>query len=151
MRLAGVVLVAFATVPPAGAAAVAPELLAAAQRLAPTTQLDPVLRAAACVFADSARHLDPLPAALAWTRPEAITVFAGLDGQPKTARAVLMRPSREMMARLALRELVASGGAVLFDHTLAPLPRDAPRPTFLALLVPVGTEPPTLCSPRNTQ
>ena len=53
--------------------AVPPELLAAAQRLPPTALLDPVLRGAGCAFTDGVTHLGPLPAALAWTRPFAVS------------------------------------------------------------------------------
>jgi len=147
MRLVGMAAAFCALALPAGAQT-PPELVAAAQQMPAATQFDPVLRGAPCVFADGARHLDPLPAAQAWTRPEAIIVFAGLTGQPEGSRAALMRPTREMMARVGTRELVASGIALIFDYTLTPLPPDAPRPSFLAILVPSGTTPPPGCALR---
>lgn len=148
MRRAGVALALCALVLPAGAE-VPPELLVAAQRMPAASQLDPVTRSAPCLFAEGVRHLDPLPAAQPWTRPEAIVVFHGLPGQPEGGRAALMRPTREMMARLATRSLLASGNAMLFDDTLAPLPPDAPTPAFLAVVTPAGTAPPIACMLRT--
>jgi hypothetical protein len=53
-----------------------------------------------------------------------------------------------MLARVAMRELTASGPARLFDVTLEPLPNTAPFPAFVAILVPAGTEAPASCTLR---
>lgn len=148
MRLAGATWALGVLVAPAFAD-VPPELLAAAQRLPAAAQLDPILRGAPCAYAEGVRHLGPLPAALAWTRPDAIVVFAGLPGQAEGTRAVLLRPPREMMVRLATQRALAERDVLRLDHGLARLPADAPVVAFVALLMPAGTEPPADCTLRT--
>lgn len=147
MRIAGMAAV-FCTLALPATAEVPPELLAAALRMPAATQLDPVQRAAACVFAEGVANLDPLPATQTWTRPEAIVVLHGLPGLDDGSRAALMRPTREMLARVATRALIASG-ARLFDHALNALPPDAPVAAYLAILSPAGTEAPASCMLRT--
>ena len=111
------------------------EVLDAVQRLPPTAALEAPLRSAPCAFSTVARHLDPLPSSLAWARPAARVVFAGLPGLAPGDRAVLLRPTRELMARAATRARIAQGDVSLHDPDLTPLPADAPAPAFLALHV----------------
>lgn len=128
------------------AAADAPrEVLDAVQRLPPTAALEAPLRAAACAFATDARHLERLPSNLPWARTDAVVLFTGLPGLAPGQRAAILRPTRELMARAATRERIAAGGISLHGPDLAPLPRDAPAPAFLALHVPPPDAPPEGC------
>lgn len=130
----------------ASAAANAPrEVLDAVQRLPPAASLDPALRAAPCAFSPVARHLDPLPANIAWAQPRATVLFADLPGLPAGRRAAVIRPTRELMARAATREAIARGGITLHGIDLAPLPADAPAPAFLAIHVSPPAAPPEGC------
>lgn len=119
--------------------------LDAAQRLPPTRALEAPLRAAPCAFAPVARHLDPLPSNLPWARPDAAVFFAELPGLASGSRAVVLRPTRELLARAATRARIAQGDITLHGLDLAPLPTDAPAPAFLAIHVPPPAAPPEGC------
>ncbi len=121
------------------------EVVDAVQRLAPTAALEATLRAASCAFAPEARHLGPLPSNLAWARPNAVVLLAGLPGLPDAARAAVIRPTRELLARAATRGRIAEGGIALHGIDLAPLPADAATPAFLAIIVPPPAAPPEGC------
>lgn len=127
------------------AADVPREVLDTVQRLPPTTALEAPLRAAACAFAPAARHLGPLPSNLAWARPNAAALLAGLPGLPEAARAAVIRPTRELLARAATRERIAEGGITLHGIDLSPLPANAAAPAFLAIIVPPPAAPPEGC------
>jgi hypothetical protein len=127
------------------AAATAPEVLAAAQRLPPSGALEAIDAAAVCAFAPHARHLRPLPARLAWSRPAAVVIFAGLDGVPEGVRAVLIRPTRELLARHAVRERIKARRVSLYDHGLNTLPETAQEIAFMALHVAPPETPPEGC------
>jgi hypothetical protein len=133
-----------AAVLPAAAQAPA-ELRDAAQRLTATAALEAVLRAAPCAFAPGARHLDRLASNLPWAQPAAIVAFDGLPGLPQRHRAVVLRPTRELLARAATRDVIAQGSVSLHATDLSPLPADAPAPAFLALIVPPPAAPPEGC------
>jgi hypothetical protein len=120
-------------------------VLAAAQRLAPSGALEAIDAAAECAFAANARHLGPLSARLVWSRPAALVIFAGLDGVPEGDRAVLIRPTRELLARHAVREKIAAGRVSLHDHELNTLPDTAQEIAFLALHVAAPASPPEGC------
>ena len=93
------------------------------------------------------RHLDRLPSAQQWTRPNALVVFDGLPEQPPGTRAVLMRPTREMLARNIVAAAIAEGSAWLLDRGLAPLgPRPAETAAYLALIVRPPEEPGAMAS-----
>jgi hypothetical protein len=115
------------------AVATAPELLAAAQRLGATAALEAIEAAAPCAFAPTARHLGPLPARLLWSRPAALVIFDGLDGQAADHRAILLRPTRELLARQATRSRIVAGDITLHDIALNALPATAPEAAFMAL------------------
>ncbi|WP_244458576.1 hypothetical protein [Roseomonas fluvialis] len=117
----------------------------AVQRLSATAALEALLRAAPCAFAPFTRHLDRLPSNLPWAQPVAIVLFDGLPGLPTGHRAVVLRPTRELMARAATRQVIAQGGVSLHAVDLSPLPADAPTPSFLALLVTPPATPPEGC------
>jgi hypothetical protein len=117
----------------------------AAQRLPATPALEAPLRSALCAFADSTRHLDRLPSSLPWAQPAAVVLFDGLPGLPAGHRAVVLRPTRELLARAATREVIAQGGVSLHAIDLSPLPTDAPAPSFLALHVAPPATPPEGC------
>jgi hypothetical protein len=128
------------------AAAQAPaEVRDAVQRLTATAALEAPLRAAPCAFAPFTRHLDRLASNLAWAQPAAIVLFDGLPGLPPEHRAVVLRPTRELLARAATREVIAQGGVSLHATDLSLLPADAPMPAFLALLVPPPAASPEGC------
>ncbi len=127
------------------AAQVPREVLDAVQRLPPTRALEAVQRASPCAFAPVARHLDALPSTITWASPDAVVVFDGLPGLPATNRAVVLRPTRELLARAATRDLVAQGGVSLHAHDLALLPATAPTPSFLAFHVAPPATPPEGC------
>ena len=127
------------------AAATAPELLAAAQRLPPSGALEAIDAAAECAFAPNARHLGPLPARLIWSRPAAVVFFSGLDGVPEGDRAVLLRPTRELLARHAVRERIQAGRVSLHDHDLNTLPETAQEIAFMALHIARPETPPEGC------
>lgn len=130
----------------APAAAEAPrEVLDAVQRLPASAALEAPLRAAPCAFAAGARHLDPLPANTPWARTRAVVLFSGLPGLEPGARAAVLRPTRELLARAATRDRIAEGGISLHAIDLAPLPADAPAPAFLAIHVPPPVAPPEGC------
>jgi hypothetical protein len=149
MRRVAVLAVCAIALPAAAvlpAAAQAPaELRDAAQRLPATAALEAPLRAAACAFAPATRHLDRLPSNLAWAQPAAIVAFEGLPGLPPGHRAVVLRPTRELLARAATREVIARGSVSLHAVDLSPLPADAPTPAFLALIVAPPSSPPEGC------
>lgn len=132
--------------PAAATTAQAPaELRDAAQRLTATPALEAVLRAAPCAFAPGTRHLDRLPSNLPWAQPAALVAFDGLPGLPPSHRAVVLRPTREVLARAATREVIAQGGVSLHAPDLSALPADAPTPAFLALIVAPPATPPEGC------
>jgi hypothetical protein len=120
-------------------------VLAAAQRLAPSGALEAIDAAAECAFAPNAQHLGPLPAKLMWSRPAALVVFSGLDGLAEAERAVLIRPTRELVARHAVREKIAAGRVSLHDHELNILPDTAQEIAFLALHIAAPASPPEGC------
>jgi hypothetical protein len=117
----------------------------AAQRLPATPALEAPLRSAPCAFADGTRHLDRLPSTLPWAQPAAVVLFDGLPGLPDRHRAVVLRPTRELLARAATRDVIAQGGVSLHAIDLSPLPADAPAPSFLALHVAPPATPPEGC------
>jgi hypothetical protein len=119
--------------------------LAAAQRLPPSGALEAIDAAADCAFAPNARHLGPLPARLAWSRPAAVVIFSGLDGVPSGNRAVLLRPTRELLARHAVRERIQEGRVSLHDHELNTLPETAQEIAFMALHIARPESPPEGC------
>ncbi|MEO3472158.1 hypothetical protein AAFN86_09850 [Roseomonas sp. CAU 1739] len=133
------------TVRPSAAGNVPPVVLDAVQRMPPTAALEAPLRDAACVFAPVARHLDRLPAATPWVRPDAVVVFGGLPGLAPGSRAAVLRPTRELLARAATRDRIAEGGITLHDIDLDLLPADAPTPAFLAIHVAPPAQPPEGC------
>ena len=120
-------------------------MLAAVQRLPPSGALEAIDAAAACAFAPNARHLGPLPARLAWSRPAAVVIFGGLDGVPGGYRAVLIRPTRELLARHAVRERIQAGLVSLHDHALNTLPETAQEIAFMALHIAPPETPPDGC------
>ncbi|WP_137125442.1 hypothetical protein [Roseomonas sp. HF4] len=62
-------------------------------------------------------------------------LFSELPGLAPGSRAVVLRPTRELLARAATRARIAEGDITLHDLDLAPLPADAPAPAFLAIHV----------------
>jgi len=72
-------------------------------------------------------------------------IFAGLDGVPEADRAVLIRPTRELLARHAVRERIQAGRVSLHDHGLNTLLETAQEIAFLALHVAPPDEPPEGC------
>lgn len=140
-----VLALAFCAVAIPAAADVPREVLDAVQRLPPTAALEAPLRSAPCAFAPFARHLDRLPGNVAWARPEAVVILAGLPGLNPRERAVVLRPTRELLARAATRDRIAEGGITLHGIDLAPLPADAPAPAFLAIHVAPPAAPPEGC------
>jgi hypothetical protein len=143
-------LAPFVTVTPPAAGA-PPAVLDAVQRMPATAALEAPLRAAACVFAPVARHLELLPANLPWARPGAVVLFGDLPGLAPGSRAAVLRPTRELLARAATRQRIAEGGISLHGIDLAPLPDDAPAPAFLAIHVPPPDQPPEGCVPQGPQ
>lgn len=133
-----------AAVLPAAAQAPA-EARDAVHRLTATAALEASLRAASCAFAPFTRHLDRLPSNVPWAQPVAIVMFDGLPGLPDGHRAVVLRPTRELLARAATREVIAQGSVSLHATDLSPLSADAPAPAFLALLVAQPSIPPEGC------
>ncbi|MCZ8279414.1 MAG: hypothetical protein O9313_13835 [Acetobacteraceae bacterium] len=119
--------------------------MATAQRLPPSGALEAIEAAAACAFAPNARHLGPLPARLVWSRPAAVVIFSGLDGMPEGERAVLLRPTRELLARHAVRERIQAGRVSLHDHELNTLPETAQEIAFMALHIARPETPPEGC------
>jgi hypothetical protein len=119
--------------------------LATAQRLPPSGALEAIEAAAACAFAPNARHLGPLPARLVWSRPAAVVIFSGLDGMPEGERAVLIRPTRELLARHVVRERIQAGRVSLHDHDLNTLPETAQEIAFMALHIARPETPPEGC------
>jgi hypothetical protein len=120
-------------------------VLDAAQRLPATPALEAPLRSAPCAFAHGTRHLDRLASNLAWAQPAAVVLFDGLPGLARGHRAVVLRPTRELLARAATRELIAQGSVSLHAIDLSPLPVDAPTPSFIALHVAPPATPPEGC------
>ncbi|MCZ8141736.1 MAG: hypothetical protein O9273_08700 [Acetobacteraceae bacterium] len=119
--------------------------MATAQRLPPSGALEAIEAAAACAFAPNARHLGPLPARLVWSRPAAVVIFSGLDGMPEGERAVLIRPTRELLARHVVRERIQAGRVSLHDHDLNTLPDTAQEIAFMALHIARPETPPEGC------
>ncbi|MCA3425847.1 MAG: hypothetical protein INF34_04015 [Roseomonas sp.] len=107
--------------------------------------MEAIETAAACAFAPNARHLGPLPARLVWSRPAAVVIFSGLDGMPEGERAVLLRPTRELLARHAVRERIQAGRVSLHDHELNTLPDTAQEIAFMALHIARPETPPEGC------
>lgn len=140
-----VLVLAFCAISASAAAATPREVLDAVQRLPPAAALDPALHATPCAFAPVARHLDPLPANIAWAQPRAAVLFADLPGLAAGQRAAVIRPTRELMARAATRVRIAEGGITLHAIDLAPLPADAPAPAFLAIHIAPPAAPPEGC------
>ncbi|MCE2921752.1 MAG: hypothetical protein ACK5WN_04935 [Alphaproteobacteria bacterium] len=116
-----------------------------AQRLPPSGALEAIEAAAECAFAPNARHLGPLPARLVWSRPAAVVIFSGLDGMPEGERAVLIRPTRELLARHVVRERIQAGRVSLHDHDLNTLPETAQEIAFMALHIARPETPPEGC------
>lgn len=130
----------------APAAAQAPaDVRDAVQRLTATAALEAPLRAAPCAFAPFTRHLDRLPSNVPWAQPAAVVLFDGLPGLPPGHRAVVLRPTRELLARAATRDVIAGGSVSLHAVDLVPLPADASTPSFLALHVAPPATPPEGC------
>ncbi|MBL0950581.1 MAG: hypothetical protein IBJ08_07730 [Pseudomonas sp.] len=123
----------------------------AVQHLPPSAALEAPLRAAPCAFAPTIRHLDRLPGNMAWARPEAVVILAGLPGLKTGERAVVLRPTRELLARAATRARIAEGGISLHAIDLAPLAADAPMPAFLAIHVAPPAAPPEGCVAQGTR
>ncbi|GGJ13360.1 hypothetical protein [Neoroseomonas lacus] len=140
-----VLALAFCAVGFPAASQVPPVVLDAVQRLPATRTLEAVLRDAACVFSPVARHLDRLPAATPWVRPDAVVLFGDLPSLETGRRAAVLRPTREVLARATTRQRIAEGDITLHDLDLALLPADAPIPAFLAIHVAPPTEPPDGC------
>lgn len=140
----------FVTVTPPAAGA-PPVVLDAVQRMPPTRTLEAALRDAACVFSPVARHLDRLPAATPWVRPDAVVLFGDLPGLEAGSRAAVLRPTRELLARATTRDRLAEGDITLHDLDLALLPADAPMPAFLAIHVPPPAEPPDGCVAQGSR
>ncbi|MCA3361846.1 MAG: hypothetical protein ING08_19640 [Roseomonas sp.] len=103
--------------------------------MAPSASLEAIDNAADCAFAPNARHLGPLPVRRAWSRPAVVVVFGGLAGVPEGERAILLRPTRELLARHAVRERIQAGRVSLHDHDLKTLPETAQEIAFMALHV----------------
>lgn len=131
--------------PPSVPAAV----LDAVQRMPPTAGLEAPLRAAPCVFAPEARHLERLAANMPWARPDAVVLFNDLPGLAPASRAAVLRPTRELLARAATRERIAEGGITLHGIDLSPLPADAPASAFLAIHIAPPPTPPDDCVPQG--
>jgi hypothetical protein len=74
-----------------------------------------------------------------------VVVFSGLDGLAEGERAVLLRPTRELLARHATRERIATGRVGLHDHELNALPDTAQEIAFLALHIAPPPSPPQGC------
>lgn len=142
--MCGVALAFCAIAAPAAAQAPA-AVRDAVQRLSATAALEAPLRAAPCAFAPFTRHLDRLPSNVPWAQPAAVVLFGGLPGLPPGHRAVVLRPTRELLARAATREVIARGSVSLHATDLMPLPADAPTPAFLALHVAPPATPPEGC------
>lgn len=117
----------------------------AAQRLPATPALEAPLRSAPCAFAEGTRHLDRLASNVLWAQPAAVVLFDGLPGVPPGHRAVVLRPTRELLARAATREVIAQGNVSLHAIDLSLLPVDAPTPSFIALHVAPPATPPEGC------
>jgi len=143
MRRVAVLAFCAATLP--AAAEVPRAVLEAVQRLAPSAALEAPLRAAACAFAPDVRHLGALPSNLPWARLHATVLFDGLPGLAPGERAVVLRPTRELLARAATRERIAQGGISLHGPALERLPEDAPAPAFLAFHVSPAVALPEAC------
>jgi len=107
--------------------------------------LEAIDAAAECAFAPNARHLGPLPARLVWSRPAAVVIFSGLDGVPEGERAVLLRPTRELLARHAVRERIQAGRISLHDHDLNTLPETTQEIAFMAQHIAPPETPPEGC------
>jgi hypothetical protein len=107
--------------------------------------LEAIDAAAECAFAPNARHLGPLPARLAWSRPAAVVFLSGLEGVPEGERAVLLRPTRELLARHAVRERIKAGRVSLHDHDLKTLPETTQEIAFMALHIARPESPPEGC------
>ncbi|MBW6399018.1 hypothetical protein KPL78_14225 [Roseomonas sp. HJA6] len=120
-------------------------VLDAVQRLPPSGALEAPLRSAVCAFAPIARHLEPLASNVPWAQLRAVVLFGDLPGLTPGQRAAVLRPTRELLARAATRDRIAEGGIALFDHDMQPLPANAPRPAFLAILIPPPEAPPEDC------
>lgn len=114
-----------------------------AELLPPSAEFAIVRQSAVCAFAPEVRHLDRLRSAQPWTRPAAIVLFDGLPGQPPGTRAVLMRPTREALARQVVAEALAAGEAQLLDRRLAPLaaPGAARPAAYIVLFVRPPADP----------
>ena len=136
--------VAFCAMALPAAAQVPRAVLDAVQRLPPTRALEAALRAAPCAFAPVARHLDPLPSHLPWDGPDAVVVFDGLPGLPATNRAVVLRPTRELLARAATRDRSRRAASACTARPRA-VARHAPTPSFLAFHVAPPATPPEGC------
>ena len=72
-------------------------------------------------------------------------IFSGLDGVPEGKRAVLLRPTRELLARHAVRDRIKAGRVSLHDHDLKTLPETAQEIAFMALHVAPPETPPEGC------
>lgn len=149
MRRAVVAVLAAAL--PAVAAAQTPETQDAAMRLPPTAALEAVERAAPCAFSDAARHLSRIPTNIPWAKPAAVVLFDGLPGLEAGRRALVIRPTRELLARAATRARIAQGDVTLHALDLALLPADAPQPSFLALHVAPPAAPPEGCLAQGSR
>jgi hypothetical protein len=140
-----VLALAFCAIAAPAAAQAPTEIRDAVQRLSATAAMEAPLRAAPCAFAPFTRHLDRLPSNLPWAQPAAIVLFDGLPGLPRGHRAVVLRPTHEVLARAVTREVIAQGGVSLHTTDLSLLPADAPTPSFLALHVAPPATPPEGC------
>ena len=74
-----------------------------------------------------------------------MVIFSGLDGVPGGDRALLLRPTRELLARHAVRERIQAGRVSLHDHDLKTLPETTQEIAFMALHVARPESPPEGC------
>lgn len=120
----------------------APDVLLQAPR---TGGLAGPLRAAPCAFDPAAEHLGWLPSDIAWAQPAALVMTTGLPGLRPGERAVVLRPTRGMLAARATRARIAAGGISLHGRDLAILPAESADAAFLAIHVPPPAAPPVGC------
>lgn len=95
--------------------------------------LTTILPSLPCLGHPTARHLEPLPSAQPWTRPDALVVMEGLPGQPEERRGALIRAPRMLLARQDVQALLSERRAIPLTRDLyPPLPEE--QVAFLLLL-----------------